>query len=105
MTRPPRPPRSRITRTDLCDEVIAGILQKPARALLTSLGTALGVAAFVAVLGLIATAAGQVSQRFTALAATEVTLERTATAEGDPAAFPSSAQDAVRRLAWVPQLM
>jgi putative ABC transport system permease protein len=45
--------------------------------LLTALGTVLGVGALVAVLGLTATASGQISERFTVLAATEVTVEQT----------------------------
>jgi putative ABC transport system permease protein len=39
------------------------------------LGTVLGVGAFVAVLGLTATAGGQIDKRFTELAATEVTVQ------------------------------
>lgn len=51
------------------------MLARPARSVLTVLGTLLGVAAFVGVLGLTATASGQISKRFTALAATEVVVE------------------------------
>lgn len=60
---------------DLLGEALAGLAQRPARSMLTMLGTVLGTGAFVAVLGLTATAAGQIDQRFTALAATEVTVE------------------------------
>jgi putative ABC transport system permease protein len=60
---------------DMIDEAVAGIVQRPGRAGLTMLGTILGVGAFVAVLGLTATAAGQISTQFTALDATTVTVE------------------------------
>jgi putative ABC transport system permease protein len=60
---------------DTLAEAVAGIVQRPGRAALTMIGTILGVGAFVAVLGLTATAAGQVSTQFTALDATTVTVE------------------------------
>ncbi|MDX6742017.1 ABC transporter permease [Actinocorallia sp. A-T 12471] len=60
---------------DLLDESLSSMLARPGRALLTVLGTLLGVAAFVSVLGLTATASGQISARFTALSATEVIVE------------------------------
>ncbi|MFA1541820.1 ABC transporter permease [Actinomadura monticuli] len=80
---------TRLSVRDAADEAVAAIVARPARAALTVLGTLLGVAAFVAVLGLTATTSGQISQRFTALAATEVVVED---APADPAlagpAFP-----------------
>ncbi len=60
---------------DTVAEAVAGIVQRPGRAVLTMIGTVLGVGAFVAILGLTATAAGQVSTQFTALDATTVTVE------------------------------
>jgi putative ABC transport system permease protein len=78
------PRRSRVLRVGLTqtrlglrdgvDEALAGILARPARAVLTVLGTLLGVAAFVSVLGLTSSVSGQISQRFTVLSATEVTV-------------------------------
>ena len=50
-------------------------MQRPGRAVLTMLGTVLGVGAFVAVLGLTATGAGQISHQFTVLEDTTVTVE------------------------------
>lgn len=67
--------RSRLRLRALADEAASGVLERPGRTILTLLGTVLGVGAFVAVLGLTATASGQISKRFTALAATEVTVE------------------------------
>ncbi|CRK60642.1 ABC transporter related [Alloactinosynnema sp. L-07] len=66
--------RNTVRVRDLASEVVDGVLRRPGRSVLTALGTVLGIAAFVAVLGLTATAGGQINARFTALAATEVSL-------------------------------
>ena len=58
-------------------------MQRPGRSALTLLGTVLGVGAFVAVLGLTATASGQVDQSFTALTATTVTVTDVGAANPD----------------------
>jgi putative ABC transport system permease protein len=74
----PRPgaglPPPRLTIRDAAAEAVAGIVQRPGRAGLTMLGTVLGVGAFVAVLGLTATGAGQISRQFTVLDDTTVTV-------------------------------
>ncbi|HEY2576823.1 MAG TPA: ABC transporter permease [Streptosporangiaceae bacterium] len=67
------PPR--LTMRDATAEAVAGIVQRPGRAILTMLGTVLGVGAFVGVLGLTATGAGQISHQFTVLQDTTVTVE------------------------------
>jgi putative ABC transport system permease protein len=68
-------PAPRLAARDAAAEAVAGIVQRPGRAVLTMLGTVLGVGAFVAVLGLTATGAGQISKQFTALQDTTVTVE------------------------------
>jgi putative ABC transport system permease protein len=68
-------PSPRLTARDATAEAVAGIVQRPGRAVLTMLGTILGVGAFVAVLGLTATGAGQISHQFTVLEDTTVTVE------------------------------
>jgi putative ABC transport system permease protein len=68
-------PSPRLTARDATAEAVAGIVQRPGRAMLTLLGTVLGVGAFVAVLGLTATGAGQISHQFTVLEDTTVTVE------------------------------
>ena len=68
-------PPSRMSARDATAEAVAGIVQRPGRAVLTMLGTILGVGAFVGVLGLTATGAGQISHQFTVLADTTVTVE------------------------------
>src|SRR4029077_2883818 len=75
----PRPstglPRPRLAARDAAAEAVAGIGQPPGRSVLTMLGTVLGVVAFVAVLGMTATGAGQISHQFTVLQDTTVTVE------------------------------
>jgi putative ABC transport system permease protein len=66
---------SRLAARDASAEAVAGIVQRPGRSALTMLGTVLGVGAFVTVLGLTTTAAGQISRQFTVLDATTVTVE------------------------------
>jgi putative ABC transport system permease protein len=68
-------PSSRLSGRDTASEAVAGIVQRPGRAVLTMLGTVLGVGAFVAVLGLTATGAGQISHQFTVLADTTVNVQ------------------------------
>jgi putative ABC transport system permease protein len=96
--------RSRLGGRDLGAEALAGILQRPGRSVLTMLGTVLGIGAFVAILGLTATAAGQIDKRFTVLSATEVGIDDTGTAhnpgqQADPAiSFPPDAGARVEAL-------
>ncbi|WP_432062950.1 ABC transporter permease [Streptomyces sp. S1] len=92
--------RSRITPRDLYYEAIAGILQRPARSILTVLGTVLGVGAFISVLGLTSTAASQIDDHFNGLTATEVNVEDTGGKDSSrvPLAFPPDADDRIRRL-------
>lgn len=67
-------PPPRLSARDTAAEAIAGIVQRPGRSGLTMLGTVLGVGAFVAVLGLTATGAGQISHAFSVLEDTTVTV-------------------------------
>ncbi|MFD3610340.1 ABC transporter permease [Streptomyces atroolivaceus] len=92
--------RSRLATRDLLSEAVAGIVQRPARSVLTSLGTVLGVGAFIAVLGLTGTAAAQIDTRFNRLTATEVTVEDTGGRDADrvPLAFPRSADARMARV-------
>ena len=68
-------PSPRLSACDTASEAVAGIVQRPGRALLTMLGTVLGVGAFVAVLGLTSTGAGQISHQFTILQDTTVNVQ------------------------------
>ena len=67
--------RSSLSWRDLASEATVSLTARPARTLLTALGTILGVAALVATLGLARTAGNQILTRFDELVATEVTVE------------------------------
>jgi len=99
--------RSSLSVRDLINEAAAAITRRPGRSLLTALGTVVGVGAFVATTGLASTAKAQVSERFDALAATEVRVTDSE-AQGsfgpqqqdedvDPP-FPPDAQERLERL-------
>ncbi|MFJ2021406.1 ABC transporter permease [Streptomyces nodosus] len=80
-------------------------MQRPARSVLTLLGTVLGVGSFVAVLGLTSTAAGQIGNSFSVLQNTTVTVDDIGPGSGgsgghqDPVMdFPADADDRLNRL-------
>ncbi len=75
---------------DLVDEVLAGVLARPARAIFTTLGTVLGLASLVATLGISRTSGNQIVERFDALQATEVNVavRDGASASADPVVLP-----------------
>lgn len=66
---------SRFTVRDLVAEATVALTARPARTLLTALGTVLGVAALVATLGLAKTAGNQIVSRFDELEATKVAVQ------------------------------
>jgi putative ABC transport system permease protein len=93
--------QSRYCPRDLAAESLAGLAQRPGRSVLTMLGTVLGTGAFVAVLGLAATANGQIGKEFSTLAATTVTVNDTGQAQGPNSAvddFPADADALAGRL-------
>jgi putative ABC transport system permease protein len=55
-------------------ESVASIAARPARSMLTMTGTILGCAAFIAIIGLTATASGQITSKFNELEATTLTV-------------------------------
>ena len=91
---------SRFKLRDVLSESLAGILQRPARSALTSVGTVLGVGTLVAILGLTGTASSQIDERFNALSATEVSVEDIGRSQSGSTdmAFPSDADRRVERL-------
>lgn len=91
---------SRLVLRDLLGEALTGLLQRPARSALTALGTVLGVGAFVAILGLTATASSQIDARFNLLTATEVSVEDIGGQDAElvPLAFPAEADARVEAL-------
>lgn len=94
--------RHRFKLRDLFDECLAGLFARPARTLLTALGTVLGIASLVATLGISRTAGNQIVDRFNELAATQVTVR--ARASGNPgnsrsgASLPWKVEDRLDRL-------
>lgn len=98
-TAPPGPgklPASSLSVMKWFTEVVTGVTARPMRVALTILGTVLGTATLVAVLGLTASAQGQVSDRFSVLRATEVNVSLGATSEAR--AFPDDADERVEQL-------
>ena len=78
---------------DAIGEALAMIVVRPVRAIVTSLGIAVAVAWFVAALGLVSTANGQVAAAFTQRLATQLHLTQTRPGPvpaGDP--FPADVQ-------------
>ncbi len=70
-----------MTARDLFNEAVAGLFARPARMVLTVLGTVIGLAALVATLGLSRTAGSRIVGRFDALAATEILVSAKPSAE------------------------
>lgn len=84
--------QSGISAADLARESLAGIVQRPGRSMLTIAGVAMGIGAFVAILGLTSTAAGQISKQFSVFAATQVTVVDSGDAGSAPVLdFPADA--------------
>lgn len=82
------------TGKDLLFEALDGVGARPGRLLITLLGTVLGIASLVATIGFAQTAAGQISQKFDAVAATRVTVEPRS------ASGPGNTDRATSRLPW-----
>lgn len=82
------PERSRLGLRVLLDEALAGITQRPGRSALTALGTVIGVAVLVVVLGLTTSASIQVTSQFDLVEATEVKVTVDSSVEGDGARMP-----------------
>lgn len=93
------PKRDRFGARDLVAEAAAGIGTRPARLLLTILGTVLGIGSLVVTIGMAQTAAGQIARQFDAIAATQVVVEpRTQGWGGDGPALGTLPWDAEERL-------
>ncbi len=93
---------SRFTVRDLVAEATVALTARPARTLLTALGTVLGVAALVSTLGLAKTAGNQIVSRFDELEATRVAVEpddrRQASEDRVISVLPFDAGDRLERL-------
>jgi len=80
---------SRLRFGDMVDEILAGALARPARAVLTTLGTVLGLASLVATLGISRTAGNQIVERFDELSATQVVVRSAGSGGGQGRSGPA----------------
>ncbi|MCG5220054.1 ABC transporter permease [Streptosporangium sp. KLBMP 9127] len=74
---------------DLWSEALAGMLARPVRSALTTLGTVLGITTLVITLGIAATAGNQIVGRFDELTATSITVEVPTSEDGPLVAWDS----------------
>lgn len=88
----------RVSGLDLVDDVATELATRPARSVLTGLGTVLGVGFLVAVLGLTATARAQIDERFNEQTASRVTVKQDDRSDPTVAGVPAFPADAVSRL-------
>jgi putative ABC transport system permease protein len=90
---------------DLWTEALAGVMARPVRSALTTLGTVLGITTLVITIGVASTAGNQIVGRFDALTATSVTVvvppEAAAMTTDTGPLVSWSGTDAVRQLAGV----
>lgn len=86
-------PPTRLRTRDLVREMLTAVASRPGRAALSVLGVFVGIGMLVAITGLTSTAAGQISDEFSALKATEVTLDDVgpANSSGGVYSFPTNA--------------
>ncbi|MFI6945041.1 ABC transporter permease [Streptomyces sp. NPDC050422] len=99
-----RAERPRMDPRDLWTEALAGVLARPMRSALTTLGTVLGITTLVITIGVASTAGNQIVGRFDALTATSVTVKVPRAQPGSVDTGPLvdwSGTEAVRRLAGV----
>jgi macrolide transport system ATP-binding/permease protein len=90
--------KTKLKFVDLIIESSSGVLSRPGRAVLTVLGTVLGIGALVATLGISKTAGNQIVGRFDALAATEIVATPRAVGRLTINAIPWNAQQQLERL-------
>lgn len=89
------PRADRFTFQDLVVEASHGIGARPARLIMTTLGTVLGIASLVVTFGIAQTTAAQLSRQFDAVAATTVVIEPETAFNGA-----TGQEQAISRLPW-----
>ena len=92
--------RPRIAVLELIREAFTGIIDRPGRSILTMLGTVLGSAAVVSIVGISQTAGSQIDARFDRLEATQVTVTDVATKTANTPGmnFPADSEARINRL-------
>ncbi len=94
--------RTTLRPTDAFGEAVTSIVARPLAATVTAFGTLLAVGWFVAVLGLVTTATGQVASTFTARLPTAIAVTAPVSRLPDPPfPFPSDAERRIDALAGV----
>lgn len=89
--------RTRPSRLRLLSEAMAGVVQRSSRSAMTIVGIALGVASFIAVLGVTASANGQIGEEFLEVEATQITVTgRNALSNADALFTPTADHDVER---------
>jgi putative ABC transport system permease protein len=89
---------SRLRPADLASLGTAGLRAKPARAILSALGIAIGVAAMVAVLGISSSSQARLNDRLAALGTNLLSATAAPGSTGDPIPLPVNATDRLARL-------
>lgn len=92
------PAGSRLRPADLLALGAAGLVTKPARAILSALGIAIGVAAMVGVLGISASSQARLDQQLDALGTNLFSATAAPPVAGDPVPLPDNAADRAERL-------
>ncbi|MDJ0338523.1 ABC transporter permease [Cryobacterium sp. PH31-O1] len=85
---------NRFSVQDLLIEASYGVGARPSRLVMTTLGTVLGIASLVVTIGFAQTAAGQISNQFDAVSATQIMIEPASTRNS------SGNEQATGRLPW-----
>lgn len=102
---PPIPRADRFSVQDLIVEASYGIGARPARLVMTTLGTVLGIASLVVTIGFAQTAAGQIAKQFDAVSATQVVISpgttQTQSGAAPTAQLPWDSPERVERLVGV----
>ncbi|WP_426512575.1 ABC transporter permease [Dactylosporangium sp. McL0621] len=93
-----RPSPSRLAPGDLLRAGGAGLRARPARALLSALGIAIGIAAMVAVVGISSSSQAQLDQRLAALGTNLLTVAPGHTIDGQRATLPAEAEPMIGRI-------
>lgn len=89
---------SRLRPTDLLTLGAVGLITKPARAILSALGVAIGVSAMVAVLGISASSQAQLDQQLDALGTNLFSATSAPPVSGEPVPLPQNASARAERL-------
>jgi putative ABC transport system permease protein len=94
----PAAPRSRLRAADAWPLAVLGLASRPARAILSALGVALGIATMVAVLGISSSSRAQLLAEIDALGTNLLTVTPGQSVSGQPATLPVTAPAMAARI-------